>query len=232
MPQPGEISLAHNGVLFLDELYEFGRSAVEVLRQPMEEGKVRIVGAKTSLEFPASFMLVAALNPCFCGFLGHPTIPCTCSKRALEYYRRKTSGPLMDRIDLQVAVESEPLRELMDLHKPVESSVMIRARVVKARAVQSDRLKGLNGVYCNARMPEQSLDEYCVLDTFARRYLFGRLDSALISARSYSRILKVSRTIADLAGSMTVEVEHVAEAVHFRGLERLVEGRKKAATNG
>jgi magnesium chelatase family protein len=229
IPQPGEISLAHNGVLFLDELYEFKRSAIETLRQPMEEGKVRIVRAKASLEFPASFMLVAAMNPCFCGFLGHPTIPCTCSKRALEYYRRKSSGPLMDRIDLQVAVESVPLRELMDSHKPAESSAVIRGRVVKARAVQSDRFKGLNGVYCNARMPEQSLEEYCLLDTRARRYLFGRLDSALVSARSYSRILKVSRTIADLAGSSTVEVEHVAEAVHFRGLERLVEGRKKAA---
>jgi magnesium chelatase family protein len=231
-PQPGEISLAHNGVLFLDELYEFSRSAIEILRQPMEEGKVRIVRAKTSLEFPSSFMLVAAMNPCFCGFLGHPTISCTCSKRALEYYRRKTSGPLMDRIDLQVEVESVALRELMDLRQPVESSAVIRARVVKARAVQLGRFRGLTGVYCNARMPEQSLEEYCLLNAHARRYLFGRLDSALVSARSYSRILKVSRTIADLAGSGTVEVEHVAEAVHFRGLERLVEGRKKAATKG
>jgi magnesium chelatase family protein len=231
-PQPGEISLAHNGVLFLDELYEFSRSAVEVLRQPMEEGKVRIVRAKMSLEYPASFMLVAAMNPCFCGYLGHPTRACTCSKRALEYYNRKTSGPLMDRIDLQVAVESVPLGKLMDLCKSAESSAVIRERVVKARTVQSGRFRGLNGVYCNARMPEQSLDEYCILDTHARRYLFGRLDSALVSARSYSRILKVSRTIADLGGSSRVEVEHVAEAVHFRGLERLVEGRKKAATKG
>ena len=134
----------------------------------------------------------------------------------------------MDRIDLQVAVESVPLRELMDSRMPVESSAVIRARVVKARAVQLERLKGLNGVHCNAQMPEQTLEEYCLLDTHARQYLFGRLDSALVSARSYSRILKVSRTIADLAGSSTVEVEHVAEAVHFRGLERLVEGRKAA----
>jgi magnesium chelatase family protein len=231
-PLPGEISLAHNGVLFLDEFYEFSRSAIEILRQPLEEGRVRIARAKMSVEYPASFMLVAAMNPCFCGFLGHPTQPCTCSKRALEYYRRKTSGPLMDRIDLQVAVESVPLRELMDSRKPTESSAVIRARVVKARVVQSERLTGLVGVHCNARMPEQSLEEYCLLNTHARRYLFGRLDSALVSARSYSRILKVSRTIADLAGSATVEVEHVAEAVHFRGLERMVEGRKKAATKG
>jgi magnesium chelatase family protein len=138
----------------------------------------------------------------------------------------------MDRIDLQVAVESVPLGKLMDLCKSAESSAVIRERVVKARTVQSGRFRGLNGVYCNARMPEQSLDEYCILDTHARRYLFGRLDSALVSARSYSRILKVSRTIADLGGSSRVEVEHVAEAVHFRGLERLVEGRKKAATKG
>jgi magnesium chelatase family protein len=227
IPQPGEISLAHNGVLFLDELYEFKRSAIEILRQPMEQGKVRIDRAKTSLEFPASFMLVAAMNPCFCGYLGHPTRTCTCSKRALEYYLRKTSGPLMDRIDLQVTVESVPLTELMAAHQPVESSAVIRARVIKARAIQSERFKDLTAIHCNARMPEQSLDQYCLLDTHARRYLFGRLDSALVSARSYSRILKVSRTIADLAGSSTVEVDHVAEAVHFRGLERLVEGRKK-----
>ncbi len=231
-PQPGEISLAHNGVLFLDELYEFGRSAIEILRQPLEEGRVRIARAKMSVEYPASFMLVAAMNPCFCGYYGHPTHPCICSKRALEYYRQKTTGPLMDRIDLQVEVESVPLGELMGLNKPVESSAVIRARIVRARAVQSERFKGLKGIYCNARMPEQSLDEYCLLDTHARRYLFGRLDSALVSARSYSRILKVSRTIADLASSSTVEVEHVAEAVHFRGLERLVEGRKKAGMKG
>jgi magnesium chelatase family protein len=233
-PQPGEISLAHNGVLFLDELYEFKRSAIEILRQPMEQGKVRIDRAKTSLEFPASFMLVAAMNPCFCGYLGHPTRACTCSKRALEYYLRKTSGPLMDRIDLQVAVESVPLAELMASHQPVEPSAVIRARVIKARAIQSERFNNLTGIHCNARMPEQSLDAYCLLDTHARQYLFGRLDSALVSARSYSRILKVSRTIADLAASSTVEVEHVAEAVHFRGLERLAEGRKnrKSATNG
>ncbi len=228
-PQPGEISLAHNGVLFLDELYEFKRSAIEILRQPMEEGRVRIDRAKTSLEFPASFMLVAAMNPCFCGYLGHPTRPCTCTKRALEYYLRKTSGPLMDRIDLQVAVESVPLRELMAQQTPTESSAVIRARVIKARAIQSERFKALKAVYCNARIPEQSMDEYCLLGKHARRYLFGQLDSALVSARSYSRILKVSRTIADLAGSATVEVEHVAEAVHFRGLERLVQGRKSKA---
>jgi len=227
-PQPGEISLAHNGVLFLDELYEFSRSAIEILRQPLEEGRVRIARAKMSVEYPASFMLVAAMNPCFCGYFGHPARVCTCSRRALEYYRRKTSGPLMDRIDLQVEVESVPLGALMDSRKPVESSAVIRARVVKARAVQSERFRGLNGVYCNARMPEQSLDDYCLLDAHARRYLFGRLDSALVSARSYARILKVSRTIADLAGREVVEMEHVAEAVHFRGLERLVEGRNIA----
>jgi len=233
-PQPGEISLAHNGVLFLDELYEFSRSAIEILRQPLEEGRVRIARAKMSVEYPASFMLVAAMNPCFCGYFGHPTRPCTCSKRALEYYRQKTSGPLMDRIDLQVQVESVPLGELMGSLKPAESSAVIRARVLKTRAVQSERFQYLKSVNCNARMPEQDLEAFCLLNSHARRYLFGRLEKMQVSARSYSRILKVSRTIADLAGSETVEMAHVAEAVHFRGLEKLVEERKnvKAISKG
>jgi magnesium chelatase family protein len=177
-------------------------------------------------------MLVVAMNPCFCGYYGHPTRPCTCSKRALEYYRQKTTGPLMDRIDLQVEVESVPLGELMIRRDPAESSAVIRARVVRARAMQSTRFQYLKEVNCNARMPEQDMDAYCLLDSHARRYLFGRLEKMQVSARSYTRILKVSRTIADLAGSETVEVEHVTEAVHFRGLERLVDGRKKAATKG
>jgi magnesium chelatase family protein len=231
-PQPGEISLAHNGVLFLDELYEFGRSAIEILRQPLEEGRVRIARAKMSVEYPASFMLVAAMNPCFCGYYGHPTQPCTCSKRALEYYLRKTSGPLMDRIDLQVEVESVPLGDLMIRRDPAESSAVIRARVIRARAMQSTRFQFLKGVNCNARMPEQDMDAYCLLNSHARRYLFGLLEKMQVSARSYTRILKVSRTIADLAGRETVKVEDMAEAVHFRGLEKLVEGRKKAATKG
>jgi len=228
-PLPGEISLAHNGVLFLDELYEFKRSAIEILRQPLEEGRVRIARAKMSLEYPASFMLVAAMNPCFCGYYGHPTRPCTCSKRALEYYRRKTSGPLMDRIDLQVEVESVPLGELMGSRPQGESSATIRARVVKAREVQSRRFKDLPGVYCNARMPEQDLDEHCRMDQTARKFLFRRLEQLLVSARSYTRILKVGRTIADLAGTDRIEMEHVAEAVHFRGLDKpLVVGQKKS----
>ena len=226
-PMPGEISLAHNGVLFLDELYEFKRSAIEILRQPLEEGKVRITRAKTSLEYPAAFMLVAAMNPCFCGYHGHPTRPCTCSKQALENYRRKTCGPLMDRIDLQVEVESVPLGELMSTRVRSESSAAIRARVIKARSVQSERFKGIPAVFCNARMPEQDLERFCKLDAHARKFLFGRLDSLQVSARSYTRILKVGRTIADLAGSEKVEMEHVAEAVHFRGLEKGASWEKK-----
>jgi magnesium chelatase family protein len=228
-PLPGEISLAHNGVLFLDELYEFKRSAIEILRQPLEEGKVRIARAKISVEYPASFMLVAAMNPCFCGYYGHPTRACTCSKRALEYYRRKTTGPLMDRIDLQVEVESVPLGELMASGRRSESSAAIRARVIRARAVQSERFKDMPGVFCTARMPEQDMEGHCKLETHARKFLFGRLDRLQVSARSYTRILKVGRTIADLAGSEKVEVEHAAEAVHFRGLEKIPDGKKEKA---
>ena len=226
LPLPGEISLAHNGVLFLDELYEFKRSAIEVLRQPLEEGKVRIARAKMSLEYPASFMLVAAMNPCYCGYYGHPTRRCTCSKKALEYYRRKASGPLLERIDLHVEAESLPVRELMQSAGNQEASAVIRQRVILAREMQSRRYQGLYGVHCNAQMPEQDLDRFCPIESHARKFLFQKIDELQLSARSYSRILKLSRTIADLAGSATIELEQVAEAVHFRCWDRPVEGKK------
>jgi len=226
LPLPGEISLAHNGVLFLDELYEFKRSAIEVLRQPLEEGCIRIARAKMSLEYPASFMLVAAMNPCFCGYFGHPTRPCICSKRALEFYRQKASGPLLERIDLHVEAESLPLADLMNLRERNESSADIRERVIGARDIQSGRYEGLKGVHCNAQMPEQDMESYCRLERYAKNFLLKKIDELQLSARSYNRILKLSRTIADLAGSDTIELEHGAEAVGLRCLDRAIGGVK------
>jgi magnesium chelatase family protein len=230
IPLPGEISLAHNGVLFLDEFYEFKRSAIEVLRQPLEAGRIRVSRAKMSIEYPADFMLVAAMNPCFCGYYGHPTRPCTCSKRALEYYRQKSSSPLLERIDLHVEATSLPLSELLAFHEPAESSAVIRERVIRARELQSVRFEGSKRIYCNARMPEQEIERHCALDSHCRKFLLTRIDRLQLSVRSYSRILKVSRTIADLAGSATVELEHVAEAISFKCLDRPLEVDKKKET--
>ncbi|MDP4215028.1 MAG: YifB family Mg chelatase-like AAA ATPase [Bacteroidota bacterium] len=225
-PMPGEMSKAHNGVLFLDELWEFSRSAIEVLRQPLEEGKVRIARAKMTLEYPASFMLIAAMNPCFCGYYGHPERHCTCSRRALEYYRRKISGPLMERIDLHVEAESIPLSELAEPGKRSESSADIRKRVIRAREAQAVRFGLVPGIHCNARMRDAGLEVFCPLDNYAKRFLFARMEKLQLSVRSYSRILKVSRTIADLAGSVGIEMEHIAEAIHYRGLDRPLEVRR------
>jgi magnesium chelatase family protein len=227
LPLPGEISLAHNGVLFLDELYEFQRSAIEILRQPLEEGRIRISRAKLSLEYPAAFMLVAAMNPCFCGYYGSKTRECTCSKRALEFYRRKAGGPLLERIDLHIQAEPVPLTEWAADHTPSESSATIRERVVRARQLQADRYAAFPGIHCNARMPEQQLENFCALDTTGRKFLLARIDLLQLSARSYSRILKVSRTIADLVESPSIELEHIAEAVSLRCLDRPVETGKR-----
>jgi magnesium chelatase family protein len=232
LPLPGEISLAHNGVLFLDELYEFQRSAIEILRQPLEDGRIRIARAKLSIEYPAAFMLVAAMNPCFCGYYGSKTRQCTCSKRALEYYRRKAGGPLLERIDLHIQAEPVPLTEwAMDRTTP-ESSAAIRERVVKARQIQAERYAAFPGIHCNARMPEQLLENFCALDTNSRRFLLARIDLIQLSARSYSRILKVSRTIADLARSPSIELEHIAEAVSLRCLDRPLEIGKRCNKDG
>ena len=219
LPLPGEISLAHNGVLFLDELYEFQRSAIEILRQPLEEGRIRIARAKLSLEYPAAFMLVAAMNPCFCGYYGSKTRDCTCSRRALEFYRRKAGGPLLERIDLHIQAEPVPLFEWAVDSMTPESSATIRERVVKARQLQADRYAAFPGIHCNARMPEQQLENFCALDLNSRSFLLARIDLLQLSARSYSRILKVSRTIADLAGSQAIELNHIAEAVSLRCLD-------------
>jgi magnesium chelatase family protein len=229
VPHPGEISLAHNGVLFLDEFYEFSRMAIETLRQPMEEGRVRIARAKISLEYPADFMLVAAMNPCFCGYFGHPTRKCSCSKRALEYYRRKLAGPLLDRIDLHIEAEPIALSELAEEEEDGERSAEIRERVLKAREIQEARYYNVKGVNCNARMADKDIPNYCRLEDFARRFLFKQMEKLQLSVRAYSRILKLGRTIADLAGSKDVELEHVAEAVSFRVLDRAVNNDSKSA---
>lgn len=219
-PLPGEISLAHNGVLFLDELPEFKRSAIEVLRQPLEERKVLIARAKMSVQYPASFMLLAAMNPCLCGYYGHPSRPCTCSKRAMWWYRRRISGPLLERIDLHVEAESVPLTELMETVPAGECSATIKQRVVQARRLQTERFKDQEVVYCNAQMPDAMIDTHCNVEVSARKFLLKNIDQLQLSARSYSRILKVARTIADLKSSKLIELPHVAEAIHFRSLDK------------
>jgi magnesium chelatase family protein len=218
-PAPGEISKAHNGILFLDELPEFKRTAIEVLRQPLEERKVLISRANLTLEFPASFMLLAAMNPCICGYFNHPLRKCTCSKRAIYWYRRKISGPLLERIDLHIEAESVPLYELVD-QEPGESSAAIRERVIKARRIQSIRYKNQYNVYCNAQMKDENMETWCETEEHAKKFLLKNMHLLQLSARSYSRILKISRTIADLAGSKCIELNHVAEALHFRSLDK------------
>jgi magnesium chelatase family protein len=219
-PLPGEISLSHNGVLFLDELPEFKRSAIEVLRQPLEERKVIISRAKMSVQYPASFMLLAAMNPCLCGYYGHPVRKCICSKRAMWWYRRRISGPLLERIDLHIDVESVPLSEMMAMENAGECSAFIRKRVVAARNIQTARFKNLEGVFCNAQMPHVLIDEYCCVEESIRKFLIKTIDHQQLSPRSYHRVLKVARTIADLKASKMIELPHIAEALHFRGLDK------------
>lgn len=231
IPMPGEISLAHNGVLFLDELYEFKRSAIETLRQPLEEGRIRIARAKQTLEYPADFMLVAAMNPCFCGYYGSRTRPCTCSRRALQYYRQKTGGPLLERIDLHVEAEPVDQNEFNETGILRESSQTIRDRVIKARLLQTDRFKEFPPIRSNARMPENQIDIHCSLDAATRRYLINKINQLQLSARAYSRILKVSRTIADLAASPGIELEHIAEAIGFRCLDRPIAAKSQKPSN-
>jgi magnesium chelatase family protein len=219
VPQPGEISLAHNGVLFLDELPEFKRTALEVMRQPMEERRVTISRAKVALDFPASFMLVASMNPCPCGYYNHPIKPCTCPPGAVQKYLNKISGPLLDRIDLHVEVTPVPFNELSS-SKNGEASENIRERVITAREIQAERYKETAGIYCNAQMNSRQLKEICVLDNASSNLLKIAMNKLNLSARAYDRILKVSRTIADLAASETIKAEHVAEAIQYRSLDR------------
>lgn len=218
-PQPGEISLAHNGVLFLDELPEFKRTVLEVLRQPMEDRVVTISRARFSVDYPAAFMMVAALNPCKCGYHNHPTISCSCPPGSVQQYISKISGPLLDRIDLHIEVTPVAYEELSQT-RPSESSAMIRERVMAAREFQKDRYREMEGIYSNAMIPSKHLREICHLDTVSQTLLKTAMDRLKLSARAYDRILKVSRTIADLAHSPAIKPEHVAEAIQYRSLDR------------
>ena len=218
-PQPGEISLAHNGVLFLDELPEFKRTVLEVMRQPMEERRVTISRAKIALDFPASFMLIASMNPCPCGFFNHPEKECTCPPGAVQKYLNKISGPLLDRIDLHVEVTPVAFNELSSA-KNTYNSTIIREKVIKARELQAERYKDNPGIYCNAQMSSKMLKEICVIDTVGQNLLKAAMEKLNLSARAYDRILKVSKTIADLDGSEKIKPEHLAEAIQYRSLDR------------
>lgn len=219
IPQPGEISLAHNGVLFLDELPEFKRTVLEVMRQPMEERRVTISRTKVTLDFPASFMLLASMNPCPCGFYNHPEKECTCPPGAVQKYLNKISGPLLDRIDLHVEVTPVPFNELTQKEEG-EKSEKIRERVINARAIQTERYKDMPSMYANAQMSTKHLQLFCQLDSIAEAILKKAMEKLSLSARAYDRILKVSRTIADLESSPNIKVEHVAEAIQYRSLDR------------
>ena len=219
VPQPGEISLAHNGVLFLDELPEFKRSVLEVMRQPMEERRVTISRAKMVMDFPANFTLIAACNPCNCGFYNHPSKPCTCAPGAVQKYLNKISGPLLDRIDLHVEVTPVDFNELSSTKK-TESSATIRERVIKAREIQAERYKGQPGMYANAQISSGMLKDVCAIDKVGSNLLKAAMNKLNLSARAYDRILKVSRTIADLDGAADIRPEHLAEAIQYRSLDR------------
>lgn len=223
-PQPGEISLAHNGVLFLDELPEFKRSVLEVMRQPLEDRFVTISRSKYSVEFPASFMFVAAMNPCPCGNYNNPKIPCTCGEGVVQRYLSRISGPLMDRIDLHVEVVPVSHEELSST-KPVENSASIRKRVVAAREMQKARFAECSGIFCNAQMSSKMVREYCRISEEGQLMLKKAMDRLGLSARAFDRILKVSRTIADLSHSPDIGLDHLSEAIHFRSLDRDSWGR-------
>ena len=218
VPKPGEISLAHNGVLFLDELPEFKRDAMEALRQPLEDGKITVSRALGSVTYPSAITLVAAMNPCPCGFFGHPTKPCSCSSNMVRKYLNKISGPMLDRLDLHVEVPPVDYKSLNDT-APTESSAEIRARVNRARLRQIERYKG-TGVTCNAHLTPAMLRKFCIMSDEASRYLSACFDKLGLSARAYDRILKVARTIADLADSDIIEKTHILAAIRFRSLDR------------
>ncbi len=217
-PQPGEISLAHNGVLFLDELPEFKRQVLEVLRQPLEDRVVTISRAKFTVEYPASFMLVAAMNPCPCGYYNHPDKECVCAPGVVQKYLNKVSGPLLDRIDIHIEVTPVPFSEL-SAERPSEKSADMRERVIVARKVQQERYAG-KSIHSNAQMGSKELREICRIDAVGKALLEKAMERLGLSARAYDRILKVSRTIADLAGSPDIRTEHLAEAIQYRSLDR------------
>ncbi|HET8830362.1 MAG TPA: YifB family Mg chelatase-like AAA ATPase [Pelobium sp.] len=218
-PQPGEISLAHNGVLFLDELPEFKRAVLEVMRQPLEERRVTIARARMSVDYPASFMLIAAMNPCPCGYYNHPEKECVCGPGVVQKYLSKVSGPLLDRIDLHVEVTPVNFDELSSERK-TERSDVIRQRVIAARLMQENRFAENENIYCNAQMSPQMVRVICKINDAGQLLLKRAMEKLGLSARAYDRILKVARTIADLAQSDEIGLEHLAEAIHFRSLDR------------
>ncbi len=218
-PAPGEISLAHNGVLFLDELPEFKRSALEVMRQPLEERRVTISRAKFTVDYPSSFMLVASMNPCPCGYYNHPEKECICPPGMVQKYLSKISGPLLDRIDLHVEVTPVNFSELSS-DRPAEKSELIRERVIRAREIQVERFGNRQDLHANAQMSPQMVRDLCKINVAGQTLLKKAMEKLGLSARAYDRILKVSRTIADLAGSEEIKLEHLAEAIHFRSLDR------------
>lgn len=218
-PSPGEISLAHNGVLFLDELPEFNRSVLEVMRQPLEDRHISISRAKYAVDYPASFMLVASMNPCPCGYYGHPTKPCICTEHQRAHYMGKISGPLMDRIDLQIEVQPVDFDQISS-QTPGESSASIRERVVMARALQAQRFKDHKGIHCNAQMTPSLIHQYAEPDAEGLERLRDAMTRTGMSARAYDRILKVARTIADLDASPRVQQHHIMEAISYRNLDR------------
>jgi magnesium chelatase family protein len=219
-PQPGEISLAHNGVLFLDELPEFKRTVLEVMRQPLEDRVVSISRARMAIDYPAGFMLVASMNPCPCGYFNHPEKECLCSPPIVQRYLSRISGPLLDRIDIHLEVVPVPFDKLSGDNSKGENSADVRKRVSEARKVQSLRYKGVKGMFCNAQMTSKDLSRYCQLDNDCQQLLKIAMNKLGLSARAYDRILKVSRTIADLDASEAIQTTHLAEAIQYRSLDR------------
>ena len=218
-PQPGEISLAHNGILFLDELPEFNRSVLEVLRQPLEDRHINISRARFAVDYPAGFMLVASMNPCPCGFYNHPTRPCVCPPGAVQRYLNRISGPLLDRIDIQVEITPVPFEKISE-QKPSEGSAAVRERVIKAREIQKKRFEAHKGIHCNAQMSSKLLHMYAVPDNSGLLLLKNAMQRLNLSARAYDRILKLSRTIADLDDAVDIKSHHLAEAINYRNLDR------------
>ena len=218
-PQPGEISLAHNGILFLDELPEFKRAVLEVLRQPIEDRNIVVSRARVSIEFPANFMLIASMNPCPCGYYTHPDKDCTCPPGSVQKYLNRISGPLLDRIDLHVEVTPASFSELSGMPTSEPSSV-IRSRVVNARKIQEKRYSNVEDIHCNAMITSSMLNEYCKIDKVSYNLLKTAMSRLNLSARAYDRILKVSRTIADISESSDIKPEHIAEAIQYRSLDR------------